>query len=88
MSTTRAELEQRLKRLSIDLPAILRFESGGTSLDTFAGIANEILDAAEPADREYVWTQLEVLADDNEELLKIYALDNEYPPHQKVDFDH
>lgn len=79
---TRAQIQQRLERLSIDLPAILRFESGGSPLDIFSGIANELLDAAEPADREYVWTRLEKLAEDNEVLLNICSPDNDLSPRQ------
>ncbi len=58
---TRDELDQKLSRLAIDLPAILRFTPTESRSATLSDISRDLLSSASMEDREYVSSRLERL---------------------------
>ena len=59
---TRDELDQKLSRLAIDLPAILRFTPTESRGSVLSDIARDLLSSASMEDRDYVSSRLERLS--------------------------
>lgn len=60
---TREELDRRVAALRDQMPEILALEEKD-QMEGFAGIADEILEAAGPEDHEHVWSQLQCILRD------------------------
>jgi hypothetical protein len=58
---TRDELDQKLSRLAIDLPAILRFTAPESRSAALSEISLDLLSSASPEDQDYVSARLERL---------------------------
>lgn len=65
MTADRATLDTRLDDLARDLPGILKQTEEFAKLDAFAGIADEIYEAAGPDDQAHVWSRLQCIQRDN-----------------------
>lgn len=65
MTLDRNALDAKLDALARDLPGILKDTEEFAKIDAFAGIADEIYEAAGPEDQAHVWSRLQCIQRDN-----------------------
>ncbi len=62
MPATREELQRRLDKLAADMPALIaQYPDPGDFNSAFSGLADDINDAASPADDQWVYGQIDQL---------------------------
>lgn len=61
MKLTREALDQKLDALAAAMPQIMADTSEESQIDAFAGIADEIREAAGPEDADHVWSRLQCI---------------------------
>ncbi len=65
MNLTREALDQKLDALAAAMPQILADTTEEAHMDAFAGMADQITDAAGPEDADHVWSRLQCILRDN-----------------------
>lgn len=65
MPLPRETLDARLDELAAAMPKLLADTDEASHMDAFAGIADEIREAAGPDDRKHVWSRLQCILRDN-----------------------
>ena len=65
MKLTRPILDQKLDALAAAMPQMMADTDEASKMDAFAGIADEIQEAASDEDRDHVWSRLQCILRDN-----------------------